>query len=97
MGTSRDIQSWDEIGGRLPEFVRQLKGSGEPIRLTVDGEAVLIVQDAESYRRLEELAEEGRAVEGIRRGLADIDAGRVQPIDEAFDEIGRELDLPPSP
>lgn len=33
-------------------------------------------------------------VEGIRRGLADAEAGRVQPLTEAFQEIRRRDDVP---
>ena len=33
-------------------------------------------------------------IEAIRQGLADVDAGRTQPLAEAFDEIRRDLDLP---
>lgn len=31
------------------------------------------------------------AVAGIEAGLADVAAGRVQPLDEAFDELRREF------
>jgi predicted transcriptional regulator len=36
-------------------------------------------------------------IEGIRRGLADVEAGRVQEAAEAFAEIRRDLDLPARP
>ena len=41
-------------------------------------------------------AEEARVVEGIRRGLDDMRAGRTQPLDAAFADIRRELSLPPT-
>jgi predicted transcriptional regulator len=50
----------------------------------------------EALRLLESrLREEDETLDGIRRGLADADAGRTQPLNEAFAEIRRELDLPP--
>lgn len=41
--------------------------------------------------------DEAEALEGIRQGLADVDAGRTQPLAEAFAEIRRELGLPLGP
>ena len=34
------------------------------------------------------------AVAGIRRGLADAEAGRVEPLESAFDEIRASLNMP---
>lgn len=34
------------------------------------------------------------ALEGIRLGLADVAAGRVQPLSEAFEDLRRELQVP---
>ena len=65
-------------------LVSQIRRTGQPVLLTVGGKAALVVQDADSYRLLLERAE---AIEGIRRGLADVRHGRTQPLDEAFEEI----------
>ncbi|MEW4569550.1 type II toxin-antitoxin system Phd/YefM family antitoxin [Tautonia sp. JC769] len=94
MNLSRDIHSLTDFKKNTPEFLRQLRETGEPVVLTVNGKAELVVQDAASYQRLLDLAEESRVVEGIRRGLEDVAAGRAQPIAEAFAEIRRDLDLP---
>jgi putative addiction module CopG family antidote len=44
---------------------------------------------SEALRMLER--ERTAAVEGIKAGLADVQAGRVQPLGKAFDELRREL------
>jgi PHD/YefM family antitoxin component YafN of YafNO toxin-antitoxin module len=62
--------------------------------LTVNGKAELVVQDAEAYQQLLELAERLKVIEGIRRGLDDVKAGRTQPVEEALEEIRREFDIP---
>jgi PHD/YefM family antitoxin component YafN of YafNO toxin-antitoxin module len=93
MNLSRDIHSLTEFKLKTPDFVQQLKETGEPIVLTINGKAELVVQDAASYQKLLDLAEEAEVLEGIRRGLEDVAAGRTQPLDEAFDEIQRDLRL----
>jgi prevent-host-death family protein len=91
---NRDIQSLTDFKHRTPEFVRQLKTTGEPIVLTINGKAALVVQDAESYQKLLDLAEEARVLAGIRQGLEDMRAGRGRPAEEVFANIRRDLDIP---
>jgi prevent-host-death family protein len=95
MDLSRDIHSLTEFKKNTPDFLKQLKDTGEPVVLTVNGKAELVVQDAASYQRLLNLAEEAKVIEGIRRGLQDVAAGRTQPIADAFAEIRRDLKLSP--
>lgn len=94
MNLNRDIHSLTEFKKNTPEFLKQLKDTGEPVVLTINGKAELVVQDAASYQRLLDLAEEARVLEGIRRGLEDVAAGRTQPIAGAFADIRRDLNLP---
>jgi hypothetical protein len=55
--------------------------------LTVKGKAAAIVQDAEAYQRLLDIAARADAKEGIRQGLEDVRSGRVRPAREFFDEF----------
>jgi prevent-host-death family protein len=94
MKLDRDIHSLTDFKKNTPSFLRQLKETGDPVVLTINGKAELVVQDAASYQRLLALAEDARVLEGIRRGLEDVAAGRTQPLADAFTEIRGELDLP---
>lgn len=94
MNLSRDIHSLTDFKKNTPDFLKQLKDTGEPVVLTINGKAELVVQDAASYQRLLELAEGAKVLEGIRRGLEDVAAGRTEPIADAFAEIRRDLNLP---
>jgi PHD/YefM family antitoxin component YafN of YafNO toxin-antitoxin module len=94
MNLNRDIHSLTEFKLHTPDFVQQLKETGEPLVLTINGKAELVVQDAASYQQLLDFAEEARVLDGIRRGLEDVRAGRTQPVAEAFADIRRELNLP---
>lgn len=89
MDLTRDIHSLTEFKKNTPEFLKQLKDTGDPVVLTVNGRAELIVQDAESYQKLLDLAEQARIVEGIRLGLEDMKAGRTISLD-AFKQHARE-------
>ena len=91
---SRDIQSLTDFKKNTPEFLQQLKKTGEPVVLTINGRAELVVQDAAAYQKLREMAEEARVAEQIRQGLEDVRAGRTQPLSEAFADIRRDLKLP---
>ena len=55
--------------------------------LTVKGRAAAIVQDAEAYQRLLDVAARADAKEGIRQGLEDIREQRIRPAKEFFDEF----------
>jgi prevent-host-death family protein len=74
---SRDIQSLTDFKKNTPEFLQQLKKTGEPVVLTINGRAELVVQDAAAYQKLREVAEEARVIERIRQGLEDVRAGRT--------------------
>jgi hypothetical protein len=59
--------------------------------LTVDGKAELVVQDAEAYQVLLDRVE---AIEGIQRGLNDVQAGRVEPMRRVLDRLRRKHAIP---
>jgi prevent-host-death family protein len=89
-----DIQSLTTFRRRSGDFMKQLKSSKRPVVLTVKGKAAAIVQDAEAYQRLLDIAARADAEEGIRQGLDDVACGRTRPAREAFDEIRRKHDIP---
>jgi prevent-host-death family protein len=91
---SRDIHSLTEFKRNTTEFMKQLKETGAPVVLTVNGKAEVVVQDAAAYQQLLDLLERVKAIEGIRRGLEDVKAGRTRPVDEALEELRQKYNLP---
>jgi PHD/YefM family antitoxin component YafN of YafNO toxin-antitoxin module len=77
---SNDIHSLSDFKRNTSEFLAQMRGSGHPVVLTINGKAELVVQDALSYQKLLDRVEELEAIEGIKRGLADVEAGRVMAL-----------------
>jgi prevent-host-death family protein len=69
MKLTRDIQSLSTFKRDTAKIVRQLKKTGQPVVLTVNGKAELVVQDAESYQKLLETQDRMEAIEGIKRGF----------------------------
>ena len=67
--------------------MKQLKKTKRPVVLTVKGKAAAIVQDAEAYQRLLDIAARADAGEGIRQGLEDVKQGKVRPAREFFEEF----------
>ena len=86
---TKDIQSLTTFRRRSGDFMKQLKKSKRPVVLTVKGKAAAIVQDAEAYQCLLDIAARADSEEGIRQGLDDVAHGRTRPAKEVFDDIRR--------
>jgi PHD/YefM family antitoxin component YafN of YafNO toxin-antitoxin module len=91
---TKDIQSLTTFRRRSGEFLKQLKKSKRPLVLTVKGKAEAIVQDAQAYQRLLDIAAQADAVEGIRQGLVDVRERKVRPVREFFDAFETRRDIP---
>jgi prevent-host-death family protein len=94
---SQDIHSLSDFKRNTNEFLDQMRGSGHPLILTINGKAELVVQDAASYQKLLDRVDELEALEGIKRGLADVEAGRVTPLRQFETEFREKRGLPSRP
>ena len=84
---TKDIQSLTTFRRRSGDFIKQLKKSKRPVVLTVKGKAAAIVQDAEAYQHLLDIAARADAEEGIRQGLEDAKKGRTRSARHFFAEF----------
>jgi prevent-host-death family protein len=91
---TKDIQSLTTFRRRSGDFIKQLKKSRRPVVLTVKGKAAAVVQDAEAYQRLLDIAARANAAEGIRQGLEDARKGKVRPAREFFDDFEARHGIP---
>ena len=91
---TKDIQSLTTFRRRSGDFMKQLKQSKRPVVLTVKGKAEAVVQDAEAYQRLLDIAARADVHEGIRQGLDDVASGRTRPASDAFDALRRKHGIP---
>jgi prevent-host-death family protein len=86
-----DIDSLSNFKRNTRQFLRQLKETGHPVVLTINGKAEFVVQDTASYQKLLELAERAERLEALRASVADMKAGKTAPADEMLAEMRRIL------
>ena len=91
---SKDIQSLTNFRRQSGKFLKEMKKRKRPLVLTVNGKAEAVVQDAESYQRLLDLAAKADVHEAIRQGLDDIAHGRTRPAREFLEEFRRRHGIP---
>ncbi|MBI3208011.1 MAG: type II toxin-antitoxin system Phd/YefM family antitoxin [Candidatus Solibacter usitatus] len=89
-----DIHSLSDFKRNSSAFLDRMRGTGHPVVLTINGKAELVVQDAASYQKLLNRVDELETLEGIKLGLADVEAGRVTPLREFEKEFREQRGLP---
>lgn len=93
----KDIHSLTDFQRNVKQHVQHLRATGRPEVLTINGKAALVVQDAEAYQELLDLAAHAQAIVGIQRGLRGMYEGTGEDVDTAFDSLRRELGIPERP
>ena len=87
MKLSRDIQSLSVFKRDTAKFRRQLKKTKEPIVLTVNGKADMVVIDAESFDEYLREKDQLDMIASVNRGIDDMRAGRTKPAEQVFREF----------
>jgi len=90
----KDIQAMTTFRRNPRKFMKHLKKTKKPLVLTINGKAEAVVQDAEAYQRLLDIAAQADSLEGIRQGIEDIKKGRVRPAREALEMFRRNHAVP---
>jgi hypothetical protein len=68
-----------------------MKETGQPVVLTINGKAELVVQDALSYQKLIERAGRVEELEALRASVEEMRSGKVVPAAEVLAEMRRIL------
>ena len=84
-----DIHSLSDFQRKTKEHVERLQETGRPEVLTVNGKAALVVQDADAYQRLVDLADRMDTFLAVREGLDSMKRGEGISLEE-FDREMRE-------
>jgi len=86
-----EIHSLSDFQRNTKEHLREMERSGHPRVLTVNGKAKLVVQDARSYQKLLQLAEQAETIAILRRRLASVRRGtKGRPLIDVLEELGRD-------
>ena len=94
MNIKTDIQAMTTFRRNPGKFMKHLKKTKRPLVLTINGKAEAVVQDAEAYQRLLDIAAQADALEGIRQGLEDVRKGRVRPARQALEQFRQNRGIP---
>ena len=93
MKLARDIMSLSTFKRDSNKVMRQMKKTKEPVVLTVNGKAAIVIQDAESYQHLLELKERAEVVEVLRQRLATRGQKKGRTSEEFFAEFFAKNDI----
>src|SRR5260370_17216999 len=93
---TKDIQSLTTFRRKSGEFLKAMKKTRRPVVLTVNGKAEAVVQTAESYQRLLDIAARADIYEAVRQSLDDSVHGRIRPSRAVFAELRRRYGVPRS-
>ncbi len=90
------IDSLTNFKRQTAEFLDRLRATGEPLVLTINGKAQVVVQDAAAYQKLVEAAAKAdheETLAAIREGLADAKAGRSKPARAALGRLAKKYGI----
>lgn len=81
MKLSSRIKPISYLKAHAEEIVRSLGDRGEPLIITQNGEAKAVIQDIDSYEKMQETV---ALLKMLALGNSQIEAGRVQPATDAI-------------
>ena len=84
MSMSGRIKPISYLKAHAAEIIRNLGEQGEPLIITQNGEAKAVVQDIDSYERLQETL---ALLKVLALGNREIEDGRVRPAGDVIAEI----------
>ncbi len=97
MNQSQDRHTLSEFQSNTSELLEQLKETGQPVVLTVDGQPEFVVQSTASYQKLLDQLERLETIQVVREGIASIARGEGQPMEEFFAELEADLRMMDEP
>jgi prevent-host-death family protein len=84
MKLSRQIKPISYLKAHAAEIVRELGEKGEPLVITQNGEAKVVIQDIESYEQTEETM---ALLKILALGTRQIEEGKVQPAKDVIERL----------
>lgn len=89
-----NVHALSEFQRNAKKHIRRLKASGKPAVLTVNGQAEVVIQSAESYQKLLRDRELLESIRSISRGLEQAKRGEGRPMRQFLEELAKEHGIP---
>jgi PHD/YefM family antitoxin component YafN of YafNO toxin-antitoxin module len=86
-----ETRTVEELQRDAAALVRGVAETRQPVRIAADGQPPVVLLDEATYDWYIHLINLSRA---LNAGMADVREGRVQPLDEFFEELERAQDIP---
>ncbi len=87
MANLTNSRSLSDFQRNARSFIQDVNANKEPLLLTVNGQIQAVLVDPATYQELEEHRERELFLAAIKEGLRDLEAGRVRPAEEVFEEL----------
>jgi prevent-host-death family protein len=92
---ARALMAEAETAGKsTADLLDELRATGQPLILTINGGETVVIQSGSSYQKLLAEIERAETLAGIREGLEDLEAGRTQLFPEFLAELRQESGFP---
>jgi len=85
----RDIHPLSDFKRNTPKYLEQLRETGDPMVLTINGRAALVVMDTERYQDILDRLAYAEEIAAIRKGIEEFDRGQGRPARKALEELRR--------
>jgi len=88
MKLSEAVLSISEVKANAAKLIEQMQTTHEPVIITQNGRATAIMQDMQSYEQTQESL---ALLKLIAQSQADIAAGRIKPVRQAFADVRKQI------
>lgn len=85
---SESVKSISYVKSHASEIINKVVETHEPVFITQNGEAKVVLQDLKEYEKMNESL---AMLKIIAQGKADLDNGHYQTMDDTFDQLDKEI------
>ena len=82
-----DIHSLTDFTRNAKTYIQQIKDTKNPMAITVNGDAQVVIQDAESFQRMVDELDRNHFIKAMRDGLQESERGLGQPAEVVYEEM----------
>ncbi|CBN57887.1 MULTISPECIES: type II toxin-antitoxin system Phd/YefM family antitoxin [Kamptonema] len=83
----KDIHSLTDFQRNAKQYIQRTQETQQPLVLTVNGKAEVVVQDALAYQKLLDRLEYAESIAAIRKGIEEFEQGKGKPARETLEEL----------